>query len=117
MFGPFNGAKGTEYFWLCGECSRNMRVTHDREGAVPAEREGANATGTSARGKGSERALGGGSERIAVRDGDQVRFPGEGGAPGNRLRGVRPWFKSCGIFLFLEGMYFPWQRALVPQTL
>jgi hypothetical protein len=33
-----NGARGMEYFWLCGDCSRNMRVTLDGYGAVQVER-------------------------------------------------------------------------------
>jgi len=32
-----NGARGTEYFWLGGDCSRNMRVTLDGDGAVKVE--------------------------------------------------------------------------------
>jgi hypothetical protein len=33
-----NDARGMEYFWLCGDCSRNMRVTLDGYGAVQVER-------------------------------------------------------------------------------
>ena len=32
-----NGARGTEYFWLCGDCSQNMRVTLDGCGEVKVE--------------------------------------------------------------------------------
>ena len=32
------GSSGTEYFWLCGDCSRNMRVTRDGHGAPKVER-------------------------------------------------------------------------------
>jgi len=34
---PSNGARGTEYFWLCGDCSRNLRVTLAGDGAVKVE--------------------------------------------------------------------------------
>jgi hypothetical protein len=32
------GSSGTEYFWLCGDCSQNMRVTLDGHGAAKVER-------------------------------------------------------------------------------
>jgi hypothetical protein len=32
-----NGAREVEYFWLCGDCSENMRVTLDGCGAVKVE--------------------------------------------------------------------------------
>jgi hypothetical protein len=34
---PSNGSRGSEYFWLCGDCSQNMRVTLDGCGAVKVE--------------------------------------------------------------------------------
>lgn len=34
---PSNGSRGMEYFWLCGDCSQNMRVTLDGFGAVKVE--------------------------------------------------------------------------------
>jgi len=37
-FRPSNGSRGMEYFWLCGECSRSMRVALDGFGAVKVER-------------------------------------------------------------------------------
>ena len=37
-FRASNGTRGTEYFWLCGECSKNLRVTLDGQGAVKVER-------------------------------------------------------------------------------
>jgi hypothetical protein len=33
-----NGPREVEYFWLCGDCSRNMRVTIDGYGTVQVER-------------------------------------------------------------------------------
>jgi hypothetical protein len=33
-----NGAREVEYFWLCGQCSANMRVTMDGYGEVVVER-------------------------------------------------------------------------------
>lgn len=34
---PSTGAREMEYFWLCGDCSQNMRVTLDSAGAVKVE--------------------------------------------------------------------------------
>lgn len=34
---PLNEKRMHEYFWLCGECSRSMRVALDQNGAVIVE--------------------------------------------------------------------------------
>jgi hypothetical protein len=41
MNSPFgvSSRRGPEYFWLCGECCRTMRVVLDRTGAVVIEKD------------------------------------------------------------------------------
>jgi hypothetical protein len=34
---PINTPRDIEYFWLCGDCSRDMHVTLDRNGSVVVE--------------------------------------------------------------------------------
>lgn len=36
-FGPRNGSRDVEYFWLCGDCSGSMQVTVNGLGAVVVE--------------------------------------------------------------------------------